>query len=334
MLRSMYARGRTEPALVQALSASANMQAEVEPWSEAEMNAFLADVRSQGDPERGEEIFRRDDLNCLGCHALSGAGGGVGPDLSAIGVSSPLDYLINSILLPDEAIKEEFETLVVITIDGQIYQGIVDDRDANRLVLREATGERRVIPIDEIEDSKQGGSLMPQGLVHFMTRDELVDLVRFLSELGKPGPYAIATTPTIQRWRVLNEVPDADDQDRPVLGETDLTGDLVLQELDLIPDTPGAVRTEIGKIFAQLRRIDTRRLSEFVRGDGGHAALGQGRQGTQIQRQPRHRCLGHAARCRRRLLHRASWSGHFSPRSAGYRNDITRGGVGTGSGGS
>jgi hypothetical protein len=36
-----------------------------------------------------------------------------------------------------------------------------------------------------------------------MTHAEFVDLVRFLSELGKPGPYAIRTTPTIQRWRVL-----------------------------------------------------------------------------------------------------------------------------------
>ena len=32
---------------------------------------------------------------------------------------------------------------------------------------------------------------------------ELLDLARFVSELGKPGPYAVRTTPTVQRWRVL-----------------------------------------------------------------------------------------------------------------------------------
>ena len=48
---------------------------------------------------------------------------------------------------------------------------------------------------------------MPKGLVNLMTHAEFVDLVRFLSELGRPGPYAIRTTPTIQRWRVLKAVP-------------------------------------------------------------------------------------------------------------------------------
>jgi hypothetical protein len=48
---------------------------------------------------------------------------------------------------------------------------------------------------------------MPKGLVNFMTRAEFVDLVRFLSELGKPGPYAVRSTPTVQRWRVLKPVP-------------------------------------------------------------------------------------------------------------------------------
>ena len=32
---------------------------------------------------------------------------------------------------------------------------------------------------------------MPKGLANLMTRAEFLDLVRFLSELGKPGPYAI-----------------------------------------------------------------------------------------------------------------------------------------------
>ena len=50
---------------------------------------------------------------------------------------------------------------------------------------------------------------MPKGLVNLMTHAEFVDLVRFLSELGRPGPYAIRTTPTIQRWRVLKAVSPA-----------------------------------------------------------------------------------------------------------------------------
>jgi hypothetical protein len=65
-----------------------------------------------------------------------------------------------------------------------------------------------VVPTASIEDSKKGGSLMPRGLANLLTRAEFVDLVRFLSELGKPGPYAIKSVPTIQRWRVLKAAPE------------------------------------------------------------------------------------------------------------------------------
>ena len=56
---------------------------------------------------------------------------------------------------------------------------------------------------------KPGGSLMPKGLANLMTHAEFVDLVRFLAELGKPGPYAIRSTLTIQRWKVLKPVPES-----------------------------------------------------------------------------------------------------------------------------
>ncbi len=205
-LRSVYALGHADLALVAALSRAAGLATEIKPPSPQELSALVALVLSRGDPARGEAIFRRADLNCLSCHSISKAGGDVGPDLSAIGQSSPADYIISSILTPDQSIKEQFHTLVVLTSDGHVFQGIVADKDNQRIVLREANGGMRTVPVGSIEDQKAGGSLMPKGLVNLMTRAEFVDLVRFLSELGKPGPYAIRSTPTIQRWRVLKPV--------------------------------------------------------------------------------------------------------------------------------
>jgi putative heme-binding domain-containing protein len=208
-LRAVYALGRADPALVAALARAAGLSAETKPLTPTELNQLVALVASQGDPARGELIFRRADLNCMSCHALSKAGGEVGPDLSSIGQTSPPDYIINSILNPDQAIKEQYHTLVVQTSEGQVFQGIVTDKDDQRIVLKEATGAPRVVPVASIEDQKPGGSLMPKGLVNLMTRAEFIDLVRFLSELGKPGPYAIRPTPTIQRWKVLKPVSEA-----------------------------------------------------------------------------------------------------------------------------
>ena len=44
---------------------------------------------------------------------------------------------------------------------------------------------------------------MPAGLTDTLTRGELVDLVRFLSELGKIGPYAVGKDRVFRRWQVL-----------------------------------------------------------------------------------------------------------------------------------
>ena len=42
---------------------------------------------------------------------------------------------------------------------------------------------------------------MPDGLVDSLTRQEFVDLVRFLSELGKVGPYAPNPARLVRRWQ-------------------------------------------------------------------------------------------------------------------------------------
>jgi putative heme-binding domain-containing protein len=209
VIRAMYSLGRTDAALVAELSKEAGLDAEIKPLTKNEMDALVAEVAAKGNAERGENIFRRPDLSCTNCHALSRAGGGIGPDLSAVGVSSPVDYLVHAILSPDQDIKEAFISLVVSTEEGQIYQGIVADKDNTRIVLKQANGELQTVAVAEIDEQKEGGSLMPKGLPNLMTHAEFVDVIRFLSELGKPGtPYAVRSVPSIQRWRVLKPVPD------------------------------------------------------------------------------------------------------------------------------
>src|SRR5262249_52708945 len=44
-----------------------------------------------------------------------------------------------------------------------------------------------------------------------LRRDELVDLVRFLSELGKTGGLVVPRTPTVRRWRALAQTDAVND---------------------------------------------------------------------------------------------------------------------------
>jgi len=206
-LRHIYAVGRSDEELVSALGKAAGINDDPAPVTPELVAGLVRDVESSGDAARGEEVFRRSDLSCMKCHAVSAGGGQVGPDLSAVGSISPLDFLATSVLNPDQAIKEAYITRVVATADGRVLQGIVVDRSAEKLVLKDATGAVHTIAMSDIDEEVEGKSLMPKGLVKFMTRQELVDLIKFLSQLGRPGDYAIRKTPRFQRYRVLASLP-------------------------------------------------------------------------------------------------------------------------------
>jgi hypothetical protein len=55
----------------------------------------------------------------------------------------------------------------------------------------------------DIEEKKETRSLMPDGLTQPLTDQEFLDLSRFLSELGKLGPYAPNPAPIFRRWDVI-----------------------------------------------------------------------------------------------------------------------------------
>ena len=156
-----------------------------------ELAALVSQVREQGESSpRGETVFRNKHQACLRCHAFAGVGGQVGPDLSSIGASAQIDYLIESILVPNKAVKENYHSVVVSTHDGRILGGVKLRENDREVVVRTAEDQELVIPKSTIDEMELGGSIMPAGLADTLTRQELVDLSRFLAELGKVGPYA------------------------------------------------------------------------------------------------------------------------------------------------
>jgi putative heme-binding domain-containing protein len=202
-LRNISTGRRTSPALEQALTKAGNLKAVQRVLTPAEMAVFVLDVQQQGNAARGEAIFRRKELACLKCHAVAGAGGQVGPDLLSIGASAPVDYLVESLLQPNKAIKENYHSTVVATLGGQVFTGIKVRETNAELVLRNVEDQETTIPVKDIAEKSAGLSLMPEGTVDGLTRSELLDLVRFLSELGKVGPYSVSPARVVRRWQVL-----------------------------------------------------------------------------------------------------------------------------------
>jgi putative heme-binding domain-containing protein len=168
------------------------------------MQAMMAKVKSQGDPARGEKIFRRQQLLCFTCHAIGDGGGLLGPNLVSLGSAAPVDYIIESLLEPSKKIKEGYNMTMVSMKDGQVMAGMIAQDGGDELVLRDATNQLHKLAKANIAKRETSPvSMMPPGMTASLREDEFVDLVRFLSELGKEGDYKIKTNRFVRTWRAM-----------------------------------------------------------------------------------------------------------------------------------
>ncbi|WP_153556302.1 PVC-type heme-binding CxxCH protein [Roseimaritima sediminicola] len=195
--------GREDSPLLAALQPHAGQAMQAQQWTPERIAGLVARVEPQGDPHRGEFIYRREKLQCVSCHAIGGVGGQVGPDLTSLGASAPVDYIAESLFIPDAKIKEGFHSVVVATEDGQVVTGILVESDDEQLVLRNASNELVQIPQIDVVLQKNGPSLMPVGAVDSLSDGEQVDLIAFLSRLGKPGPFDASRSGVARRFEML-----------------------------------------------------------------------------------------------------------------------------------
>jgi putative heme-binding domain-containing protein len=207
-LRVAREGGRNEPDLVWALTRGADLEGEAQTLSASELTELAARVVKEGDAARGESIFRRKDLGCITCHAIGGVGGKVGPDLTSIGASAQVDYLVESVLYPNRKIKEGYHSVMIETKDGMDLSGVLVSENSDELILRDATGKETTVAKNNIRSRATGNSLMPSGLVDVLSPGERLDMYRFLSELGKPGGFDASKPNVARSWKLFVQTLD------------------------------------------------------------------------------------------------------------------------------
>ena len=142
-----------------------------------------------GDPVAGERIYNR--LGCASCHAIQGAGGIYGPDLSRLGAARSSAYIRESIVQPSADIPPEWEGVRVRTKDGRTITGVRLNEDTFTHQLRDAAGRFPVF--DKLELARWEilayslmpayNKLPPQDLDHLLA---YLDSLRF--EISARGP--------------------------------------------------------------------------------------------------------------------------------------------------
>ncbi|WP_422928660.1 DUF6797 domain-containing protein [Singulisphaera sp. PoT] len=158
------------------------------PEQSQQVSSLLAEAKAHGDAVRGADVFADARFGCLSCHKVGRQGGTIGPDLSTVGRCVPHDQIIESLLWPGRTIKAGYAATIIALSDGKIVQGYKVAEDDKAISLREAATDTVLkVARADIEEIREQGTLMPDGLVASMTTQQRHDLARFLTELGGPG---------------------------------------------------------------------------------------------------------------------------------------------------
>jgi len=187
---ALGAAGRFDAALDKVLRASTDGQAVgLPPYSASYVEALSAEVRKSGDPAKGAKVYASAGLSCVACHKMGQEGGVLGPELSAVGAGVSVELLIEAVLWPRRQIKEGYSATTLTTKAGRVISGYVQREDKQQIVIRDAaTGETQVIPVRQVAQRQDAGTLMPPGLTAGLLRSDLRDLIRFLADQKGSGP--------------------------------------------------------------------------------------------------------------------------------------------------
>jgi putative heme-binding domain-containing protein len=129
------------------------------------------------DASRGRAIFKN---TCAACHTLYGEGGKVGPDLTGSNRAN-LDYILLNSVDPSYDVPEAYKTVLVLTVDGRVVNGVLAEEDATRIVLKTSEQSRVVIAKEDIELRKVSPkSMMPDGQLDKMKKQQVIDLIKYL----------------------------------------------------------------------------------------------------------------------------------------------------------
>jgi putative heme-binding domain-containing protein len=136
--------------------------------------------------ERGRNLFG--ETKCFICHRFNNEGGGTGPDLTIVSGRFGARDLLESILEPSKVVSDQYQAIVITLTDGRQVTGrIVNLHNDNFEVNTDMLDPNKLVrvnrnKIDSIKPSKI--SMMPEGLIDVLTRDEILDLVAYLYSRG------------------------------------------------------------------------------------------------------------------------------------------------------
>ncbi|MDR3637488.1 MAG: c-type cytochrome [Isosphaeraceae bacterium] len=173
---------------VQSPTAIVAPRPKVKDWTLDELVPVVeSGLKQNRDFDRGRSLFGA--ASCAACHRFNNEGGATGPDLTGVaGRFSPRD-LLESIVNPSKVISDQYGAITVATSDGKVVTGRIVNLHGDIMQINtNMLDPNAQVSIDRktIEETKPSSvSMMPEGLLNTLHKDEVLDLIAYLLAGGK-----------------------------------------------------------------------------------------------------------------------------------------------------
>ncbi len=161
-------------------------------WDFDQLVEYLeSDEGKFGDPIAGTQVFN--NAQCANCHRVGSQGESIGPELTNIARRFTRREIVESTLYPSHVVSDQYASKKVLTLDGKIYVGMVNETRGGGLEVRDSNNEVTIISAGDIDQILPSSvSVMPSGLLDELSLKQISDLMAFM---GVVEPVEVATRP-------------------------------------------------------------------------------------------------------------------------------------------
>ena len=175
---------------VEAYLASRPLIAEpkVTEWTLSDFTGLLDKPSATRNLLGGKENFTK--LACIQCHKLGQEGAAYGPELTDVLKRMKMDRasLLTEILEPSKIIGDRYKNYSFELTNGDELAGMIMKEDAESLTVHTGPSDALIQTLKKTQIKKrepQTSSLMPMGLLNFLSKEQVLDLLGYIEAGGK-----------------------------------------------------------------------------------------------------------------------------------------------------
>ena len=158
------------------------------------LDEYMLLTEKTGDAHKGFEVFKS---ICAKCHRHGDTGETIAPNLTGFNVH-PKSKILQKMLDPNSSVEGNYRQYTVTTKAGRVINGLLAAETKTAFEIVDTEAKRHVVLRDDIEEmTASNRTIMPEGFEKQLSKDDIVNLLEFLTAKGKYVPISLDKVATI-----------------------------------------------------------------------------------------------------------------------------------------